>query len=83
MSEVVRLWDNSTVSHPGKPHADTIKMLEKYLQRAKDGEVVGAAIVVVHHDDTTNSERAGLMNRGQVGSMFSLMQRMANELDDA
>lgn len=83
MSEVVRLRDNSTVSHPGKPHTDTIKMLEEYLKRAKDGEVVGAAIVVVYYDEMTNAERTGLINRGQVGRMFSLMQRMTHELDGA
>jgi len=53
------------------------------LARAKAGEIVGAAIAVVFHDEATVDARAGLLTRGQVGRLFSLMQEITKEMDDA
>ena len=83
MSEVVRLSDKSIVSYPGSPDESTIKLLEDVLKRAKDGEIVGAAIAVVFHDEATIDAHAGLLTRGQVGRLFSLMQEITKEMDSA
>ena len=47
------------IASPGQPDASVIAMLEDFLQRAKDGEVISACIVVENADASISNGRAG------------------------
>lgn len=59
MSEVVSLWGQPTGER--NPNPALIDSLEKALERAKAGEIVGAAYAFCYHDGYAGYELAGLV----------------------
>ena len=65
-----------------EPSVEVIEELEAWLQRAKDGQIKGIAIVPLWHDGATGARQVGFASRHMVGSLFALMQRITKEIDE-
>lgn len=80
---------SSVVSLHGKPlytpetNAAVVACLEEWLERARSGEVHGVAIAVLYRDDSLGASYRGGRSRGLVGELFSLAQRITQDMDDA
>lgn len=57
---------------PLTPRPAVIEVLEKALEMARAGEVIGIAVVFVHSDDATSCSKKGAMSRSMVGLMECL-----------
>lgn len=58
----------------GEPKPEVVAALERWLQRAKDGEVVGVAIAALYLDGSVSRSLAGLRTPGLTGELFALTQ---------
>lgn len=57
-SKVVSI-NGSTIPGPGRPSKATISELERVLEAAKSGEIVGVVMACLHADNLTSSVLAG------------------------
>jgi hypothetical protein len=58
---------------PGEVNEDVISMLERYLERARSGEVTSVAIGIVH----SNATRIGTEWSAAIGESFMLIAAVA------
>lgn len=69
--KVVAIHDGQDVILPGVPQEDVIKLLERYLDQARTGQVEGVVVVAQHSDNTTTASRSGFLSRAVVGLLVS------------
>lgn len=60
----------------GEVNADVVETLEKLLDRARSGEVIGIAYAVQHPERMTSYWRAGFCSRAILGAMLLLQHEM-------
>ena len=52
---------------PGEPRPAVVEALERALEAARSGEIIGVAAVFNHSDDTTTSASIGRRDRATIG----------------
>lgn len=83
MSEVVSFHDGSKIAHPGEPDGSVVEELERLLEMARAGEVIGVAYSVEHFDGANNNRYVGRVSRKLLGGLMLVMHRLSNELNNA
>lgn len=81
MSKVVTMG-GSAIASPGEPDEKVVGELKYLLERAESGVLTGLSYSVSYFDNTSTNRYVGEINRSQLGGLFLLMQRMAQELND-
>jgi hypothetical protein len=77
--KVVSLWGDPI--YQGSPDPDVVRELERWLERARTGEVVGIAVAVHFSDGATGSSWGGVISMGVVGQCFGLAQRIIRKMN--
>ncbi|MEM6354079.1 MAG: hypothetical protein AAF844_00140 [Pseudomonadota bacterium] len=73
----VRSLRGDPIAQPG-PVPDVVEALEWALERARNGEIVGVAAVMLYRDESTHDIRVGVLNSSCVyGEMFRLASILA------
>jgi hypothetical protein len=75
--EVVSLT-GKPVPVPGEPNAETVSELEKLLEAARAGEVLGGAIAFIHADGAVNCTYAGRNTFSMVGKLTQMTLWLAD-----
>lgn len=70
--------------NPNVPYVDlrtcsdlAVKILERYLEMAKSGEIIGVSLAAVHLDHTTTFAYRGRMGRSMTGALMEMIMDMA------
>lgn len=66
----------------GEPNATVVSCLEKWLEAARSGDVVGVTIVLQHSDNTVSSNSYGVRSRAMVGVLVSAVNSITADIDD-
>lgn len=80
MAEVVGLRGRQ-VTDGRTPDPEVVELLEAMLARAKDGEIIGASVVVDYFDMGTYAKGAGKCSWGTVGRLHYLINRCIRALE--
>jgi len=78
---VVQIRSGVTIAAPGQPDPAVVEELEELLAKAKAGEISGIAWSASLTGNTSSNHFVGVISRGQVGGLFSVMTRIARTLD--
>lgn len=80
MGDVRYFLDASPIINTSGINEGCVEQLERLLQKAKDGEIVGIAGSVQYADGSTSGHRAGfLRTQAIVGALFCQATDMASE----
>jgi hypothetical protein len=76
-------WRTGRPAYAGGSEAneDVVVLLEKWLERARSGEIVGVAVAALYRDLSTGSNWEGRAGPGLIGEAFSLTARINAFLD--
>jgi len=66
-----------------KANALTVEALERLLEKAKSGEIIGVAAAFVYGDFSASFMSGGVMNNALIGSITRLNAAMIEGLDNA
>ncbi|NSY17256.1 hypothetical protein [Neorhizobium sp. AL 9.2.2] len=79
MGAVIYTDGNTMLSDQGT-NEDTVEFLERLLQKAKDGEIVGVCAAVQYADRSTGDGNAGFFwNAPMIGGLTKIIHRLVNE----
>lgn len=78
MGEVISK-DGATMLNERGQNDDCVETLERLLQKAKDGEIVGVAVSVQYADRAVGESIGGFIwNRPCIGSLMCMVARFTN-----
>ena len=62
MSDKVVSLGGSAIPQPGSPNDVVIKVLERYLEEARNGEIAGIAVCALHSDRAASYHTGGFLD---------------------
>ena len=77
---VVSLY-GSPIINQTEPDLGVVKMLEDFLDRAKQGNINGIAVACHFNDETSGQAFSGTHSYSVVGRLQSLQSKILNELE--
>jgi hypothetical protein len=81
-SNVIGIRGDAIVD-PRMPNDYVIEKLQRLLEEAKAGEIVGFSIALSYHDKSTGSQWAGFVNYTTVGRLHGLIHDITHELQSS
>ncbi len=76
----VEALDGGPVMEAFDKHEGLIEELERMLEQARSGEIVGLAGAVMHRDQATGVRVVGLSNRALLGALAVVQYTLAGDL---
>lgn len=64
------------------PNPELILELEELLKEARTGHLAGIAYATLYSDNAVGNRYVGYLSRGAVGSLFAVMTRVSEQLDE-
>lgn len=80
MSKVVSLNPGVPIRDVRKVDENVVQVLEKALEEAKAGELVGVCMAKVYYDMQTHQASSGVVNYATIGRLYVLIDRVASDL---
>ena len=72
--------NGAKIKAPYEPRPAVVDHLERLLEAARNGEVIGVAVVCVHGDDATSSAISGQKSRAMLGTLDMMKADLCDEL---
>lgn len=66
---------------PGEPWPGVVEELERLLEAARAGEIIGIAVAVIHRDEATSSNFVGSVGRYVLGEIEVMKSHIIAAVD--
>lgn len=79
---IVSIRDNTPVANPSEPDQLVIEEIERLLELARAGEIIGIAWGALHYDGIGTNHFEGRVSRNTVGQLVSVTTRISLRIDN-